>query len=534
MKRRAYQTEALRGMQEFRSFFLLWRRQGGKSTTLAAGALHEMMTTPGRLVTYASASLLLGREIVLKEAEVLQRAIKEFSTLAKSAELKLEIADSRSQIAEEKEFSPDDFAELFESQRLEFKLWHDRTTFSRTQVIAPNPATARGWSGTVMLDEFGFIRDFRDLWEAVEPIISSDKSFRFIGATTPPKDDAHYSYELTAPALGTEFPINAQGNWYESEAGERVHRVDIHDAYAAGQKLFDRRSGKEVSPQEHFARAEDKDAWRRNYAVQHVLGGTSAVGLLVLETAQRRGVGECAFFQIENDLEFDQALAFVRSKIGSGAVGMGVDLATTTKESSNPTATAIVERRGVDLIVRAILIWKTADPAIALERMERICRTIKDNGTGTLRRVCIDATNERYFAADARKQLGGIAPVELVVGSEKVERPGSEPMNQKQFLGSQLVGELEDNHVWLPPERYVREDFRLVKRDRGQFVCEPDAAGRHGDTFDAVKLAVQALIGTGTEFTGETLAQVNYQSRDRAATLKREQWRMGTGKEWRI
>lgn len=107
-------------------------------------------------------------------------------------------------------------------------------------------------------------------------------------------------------------------------------------------------------------------------------------------------------------------------------------------------------------------------------------------------------------------------------------------MNQKQFLGSQLVGELEDNHVWLPPERYVREDFRLVKRDRGQFVCEPDAAGRHGDTFDAVKLAVQALIGTGTEFTGETLAQVNYQSRDRAATLKREQWRMGTGKEWRI
>jgi hypothetical protein len=551
MKRRAYQTEALRGMQEFRSFFLLWRRQGGKSTTLAAGALHEMMTTPGRLVTYASASLLLGREIVLKEAEVLQRAIKEFGELAKKADLMLEVSAAGKTVetvsdgerrkstqlkqgVNDTGLSASDFAELFESQRLEFKLWHDRTTFSRTQVIAPNPATARGWSGTVMLDEFGFIRDFRDLWEAVEPIISSDKSFRFIGATTPPKDDAHYSYELTAPALGTEFPVNAQGNWYESEAGERVHRVDIHDAYAAGQKLFDRRSGKEVSPQEHFARAEDKDAWRRNYAVQHVLGGTSAVGLLVLETAQRRGVGECAFFQIENDLEFDQAVRAGLAKLGDGPIGVGVDLATTTKESSNPTATAIVERRGVDLIVRAILIWKTADPAIALERMERICRTLKDNGTGTLRRVCIDATNERYFAADARKQLGGIAPVELVVGSEKVERPGSEPMNQKQFLGSQLVGELEDNHMWLPPERYVREDFRLVKRDRGQFVCEPDAAGRHGDTFDAVKLAVQALIGTGTEFTGETLAQVNYQSRDGSAALKREQWRMGTGKEWRL
>ena len=32
-----------------------------------------------------------------------------------------------------------------------------------------------------------------------------------------------------------------------------------------------------------------------------------------------------------------------------------------------------------------------------------------------------------------------------------------------------------------------------MKKERGQFVCEPDGQGRHGDTFDAVKLALKAL-----------------------------------------
>lgn len=517
-------------MQKHRSFFLLWRRQGGKSTTLANGALLEMMSTPGRLVTYASASLLLGREMVLKQAQVLQEAIGEFTKLARGQKLKLEVLAVGGDKALT-DLSGEDFADLFESQRLEFRLWHDRSTFSRTQVIAPNPATARGWSGTVMLDEFGFIRDFRDLWEAVEPIISSDKAFKFIGATTPPKDDAHYSYELTAPPLGTEFPVSAAGNWYQSEAGELVHRVDIHDAYAAGQKLFDRRTGSEVSPQEHFARAEDKDAWRRNYAVQHVLGGTSAVGLLVLETAQRRGVGECQLFQIESDLDFETALKFIAQHITAGPIGLGFDVATTTKESSNPSALSVIERRGVESIVRAVLVWKERDPDVVIERLKRLVSTVREARSASahgVRRLCIDGTNEKYFAERVKKELGALIPVEIVVASESATRLGhkvGEEMNMKQYLGSCLVAELEDNHVLLPPERYLREDFRLVKRDRGQFVCEPDAAGRHGDTFDGVKLGLHALKSSAGAFTAETADKVFFERRPELE-IGRSEWRL--------
>ena len=108
--------------------------------------------------------------------------------------------------------------------------------------------------------------------------------------------------------------------------------------------------------------------------------------------------------------------------------------------------------------------------------------------------MCVDATNERYFAQRVRKDLATELPVELVIGSQTIEVPGEPaPITMKQYLGGQLVGELDDNHLWLPPERYVREDWRLVKKEKGQFVCEPDVDGKHGDTFDATKLGIRAL-----------------------------------------
>lgn len=497
-QRRPYQTEIIQALPQRRFFVLLWRRQGGKSTVLSECAHYGMMRHPGLTVTYASASLLLGREIVYKESQVLAKAINMLADRSREADLRLQTVDRETGKASK--LSTDDFAELFEAQRLEFRLWHDRTTFSRTQVIAPNPATARGWTGWVFLDEFGFIREFKDLWEAVEPIVSTDRTFHLVMATTPPKDDSHYSYEMTAPSLGAVFPVNPAGNWYASEAGVDVHRVDIHDAYAAGVKLFDLKTGRELTPQEHFSQSDDKDAWRRNYKVEHVLGGTSACGLIQLDTAQRRGVGQCACVLVDSDSDFDAVLAFLRTHIDPAApVGLGWDVATTEGDTSNPSAFCVVELSGVDLIVRLVVVWKTCDPDLARDRARRLVQAVAERrGEGDrvrARRLCIDATNERYFAQDMRKALLGEVPVELIIGSEKVELPGKEPMNQKQYLGSLLVAALDDNRITLPPERYLKEDFRLVKKERGQFVCVPDGEGRHGDTFDGSKLGIRAVIG---------------------------------------
>jgi hypothetical protein len=500
-------------LRRHRLFAMNWRRQAGKSTCMAEMAIDEM-TASIRTVIYVSASLLLGREIIFKESQTLQAAIQLLASKAMDAGMKLDTVDRESGKAV-KEISADDFADLFEGQRLEMRIWHDKTRFSRTQVIAPSVATARGWSGTVLIDEYGFIRDFRDLWEAIEPIVSSDKAFKLVMATTPPKDDAHASYEMTAPAIGQEFPVNPNGNWYRSEWGLQVHRVDIHDAYAAGVSVYDLNTGDALTPDEHFARAQDKDAWRRNYGCRFVLGGTSACGLMQLDVAQRRGVGRCACVNVDTDTDFDRALAHLGEHLGPGTVGIGVDVATTTKESSNPTSVAVVERTGVDLAFPLIVTWKTRDEELALDRIRRIVQTAARRAQGgKARRMAIDATNERYFASHLRKVLAAEIPVDLVVGSESVERPGFEPMNSKQFLGSMLVGELDDNHLTLPPERYLREDWRLVKKERGAFICEPDAEGRHGDTFDAAKLALHAIANNHGPFAFEVVDRTAYRADD--------------------
>jgi hypothetical protein len=529
--RRPYQNEALSAFTALalRMFALLWERQSGKSTTFSDMALYEMIRHVNRTVIYASASLLLGTEIVLKqtqradtarqlvekEAGILQSAADRYKqALTGTGENKLlfQTADSiDNKILPA--LSADDFAELFENQRLEFRVYHDRTRYSRTKVIAPNIATARSWSGTVILDEIAFIRNLKELITALLPVISTQQQFKLIYGTTPPEfDDTHYSFELLAPPAGTIFKPNAAGNWYESETGVRVHRADAYDTYLAGKKIYDLKTGHEITPDDAFKKAPNKDGHKIAHFLMWMLGGTAACDLQLLKTAQERGVGQCQLFQIDTDLDLAEACTWLQQHLDPKAkLALGLDVATTTKQKSNPSVLTIAEEHGAEVTMRAVFIWKTRDPDIARERIEkilRVCESRKDGGRP--KALAIDATNEKYFAEDLRKKFRSRLPVLLVVASESFEKPGLEkPTNWKEYLGDQYIAKLNDNHLTLPPESYLRIDHRLVMKDRGRFICEPDEEGRHGDTFDANKLALHALTakcGINT-VAGVTLGQ---------------------------
>ena len=195
------------------------------------------------------------------------------------------------------------------------------------------------------------------------------------------------------------------------------------------------------------------------------------------------------------------ASVMVASRLPSACSGLGWDLATTTKQKSNPSSLSIVEERGVERIVRGILLWKTAKSALAKERVRKVVLMVQARKEGgAARRLSIDATNERYFADQVKEELSDLLPVECVVASETIDIPGSDPVTMKQHLGTLLLGELDDNHLLLPPDRYVKEDWRLVMKEKGQIVCEPDAFGRHGDTFDSTKHANYALVSRHGEY----------------------------------
>lgn len=533
------QREFERGVEEHRIAGLLARRQYGKTTIAARIALKKMMKRAGHTVIFGSVKLDLGREIVRKEAEAMQRAFSMMAAAAKKGDTLLRLADGstgkeiataeNAENAEKQSFGVDDFAELYEACRLEFRLYHSRTVYSRTKVVALTPA-AVGETGDLILDEVGRVKNFRDVYEAVKPIIASNPSFRCIYTTTPPPDDTHYSFELLAPPIGEELPVSAQGNWYRSELGVWVLRVTAWDAYADGIPLYDDDTGAAQSPDESRARDHDKDAWDRNYGCRFVMGGTAACGLMVLDTAQRRslvaGYG-CRCIFVETDLDMDRALAELRRNLGDGPVGIGVDVATTTKETSNPTSVTVMERIGVEKLERLVVLWKTKDPAVATARIRSIVEAIerketgdrrKENGArGKARRLAIDATSERYFAEALRQELAGLVPVELVIQSVSLELPGQEePISMKTHLGDLYVGELDDNHLTLPAERYVKEDHRMVRKDRGSYVCEPGGDGKHGDTFDSGKLANWALSSNAGALEGvEGIVQGGHAGRGR-------------------
>jgi hypothetical protein len=514
-KARAGQVAFEKDIDLHRISAFLTRRQYGKTTNAARIALKKMMRTAGHTVVFGSVKLDLGREIVRKEAEQMSKAFQILINLAAKAKMELSVFNSETQkeiitpeaaqqmqstaAVESKLITLDDLASIYEAQRLEFRLFHSRNIYSRTKVVALTP-DAVGETGDLILDEVGRAKRFREIMEAVKPIISSNPIFRMLLTTTPAPDDTHYSFELLAPPVDWNPDARPEGNTYRSELGVFVRRVTAWDAALDGVKLYDDDTGAEISPEESRQRDPDKDSWDRNYGVKFVIGGTAAVPLLLLDNAQQRGKlgGEqpCEFFQIEADSDMDAAMLWLKDHLTDGAIGIGWDLATTEKQTSNPSAVTVLEHVGNESIARAILIWKTADPAIALERIRRILQAIKARPKGgRARRLCIDATNERYFAIAVRSELRGEIYVELVIASETVDKPGDKPITMKQLLGDKLIGELEDNHMALPASRYVREDFRLVRKERGSFVCEPDVNGRHGDTFDSTKLALHAAVG---------------------------------------
>jgi hypothetical protein len=112
------------------------------------------------------------------------------------------------------------------------------------------------------------------------------------------------------------------------------------------------------------------------------------------------------------------------------------------------------------------------------------------------RRLVIDASSEKYYAADIRTAFARRCPVELIGGNQKLKFRGEE-LDAKSLLGNMYCSGLEDGLILLPAGEWIELDHRLVKREAGRFVTDLGPGGEHGDTFDAGKLAYWGLQGGG-------------------------------------
>jgi hypothetical protein len=287
-----------------RMLWMLWRRQFGKSFTFGSKALYRCMERPDHMVCFVSGSILMGGEMIEKEALLWRKLIDAQRLAARQAGHRLTTSADDDQGAT---LDLDAIADLFQHSKLECTVWHSNTNYSRTRVLSPNPATARGFSGDVLGDEVGFWPDFAATMDAVEPIISRNPDWLMWLATSPPADDTHPTFEILQPQRDS-WTASATGNWYETNAedgrsGYPVHRVDAHDALLAGVPLFSLKTGKAVTVEQALAEAIDKQAFRRNYLLQFLAGGAAALSLQDLANAQGRGKNHGLAIKITDTLE---------------------------------------------------------------------------------------------------------------------------------------------------------------------------------------------------------------------------------------
>jgi hypothetical protein len=350
-----------------------------------------------------------------------------------------------------------------------------------------------------MCDEVGRIGNWKEVWEAVEPIVASNPQFRILLLTTPPPDDAHYSFEQLAPPPGMTFPVSPFGNVYESVRGVTCLRVDAWDAYADGVSLYDTKTSLPVTPEESRRRAFDKDAWDRNYGCRFITGGSAAVSLIkLMESMERGDRGGCVFAL--DDLPYGWERLFNRSQ---GPIGVGADPATTEGDKSNPFGIAVTQRIDGRYVVKLIISLKSKDPKKPKGILHELCTVLKP------RALAIDATNEVYWATEVREELAGVCDVILVKNSERIDFMG-ESVLYKTYLGNLLVNAIDEDQVDLPNAAEVKDDFRLVKKMKGGFDNALDSAtGRHGDLFDGTKLSIHGLLVPVGECEAEAVAVGN-------------------------
>ena len=493
IKMRSGQRRLFQLVEQYRLLGFIARRQYGKTTTCANIALMKMMKNRDHTVIFGSAKLNLSREIVRKEAAVFEKAIN--AAMARLEDGKMQLADDKTGRSVQG-LTHDDFADLFEHSRLEFRYYHTRTSYSRTKVVALRPDTV-GETGDLMCDEVGRIGNWKDVWEAVEPIVASNPQFRILLLTTPPPDDAHYSFEQLAPPPGMTVPVSPNGNVYESVKGVTCLRVDAWDAYADGVTLFDTKTAQPVTPEESRRKAFDKDAWDRNYGCLFITGGTAAVGLIKLMESMDRGERAGCVFALD-DLPDRWQQLFDRSQ---GPIGIGADPATTEGETSNPFGVAVTQKIAGRYVVKLVISFKSADPKKPKGILRELCTALRP------RALAIDATSEVYWATEVREELEPICTVILVKNSERFDVMG-ERVLYKTYLGQLLVNAIDEDLVDLPRAQEVKDDFRLVKKMKGGFDNALDSAtGRHGDLFDGTKLSVHALV-EGTEEAKADAVQV--------------------------
>jgi len=440
---------------------LHWSRQIGKSYILAAWAVRRLLGNPGRLVTVLSNSKSNGMEFVVKAGQVCAAMRVAFESVDLSTN------------------------DRIENMRMEVRVKLNGK-FSRIIVLAANPRTARGFSGDLILDEFAFHEDSAAIWDAAEPIISSNPDYCCRIAST---GNGRFNMFYRMANKSSPYPVS---------------EIRRSEAYEMGLKIYDPATRREITPAEARAAAWDKASYDQNYECAFNDESMALLTLGLISACEYEGESQSGDWRARECHICSQdwsreALELLRGC--KGPLGVGLDVG----RSRDMTVITVGERIGGVLFTRALLRISGMRLPQQLERLRPILE-MRNFG-----RLCGDATGLGLGLVEFAQELCGAYRAEAVqfASREKLstrgERQGGSAL-VTELMALDLLEVFEAGGIRIPCEAALREGLRKPERittaSGVRIAATRDESG-HADEFWSIALMVRALKTANSRFAFE-------------------------------
>lgn len=433
---------------------LHWSRQIGKSFILAAWAVSRLFRYPGRTVTVLSNSKQNGTEFIAAAARVSQ-------IMGIVMQQEDQSSDGR-----------------VENMRTEIRVTVKGQT-GKIIVLAANPRTARGFSGDLILDEFAFHENSRAIWDAAEPIISSNRDYQCRVSST-----GNGRFNLFYEMANASSPFT-------------VSRIRRSEAWEMGVEIFDPRTRQTITPQEARAASMDKASYDQNYECAFQDENTTLLTHELISSCEYGEDGPHCFIESQ-DWSYS-TLAFLAGCLGPLCIGVDIG------RNRDLTVIAVGEKIGGIIFVRAILRLANMRGPQQLERFKAILG-LRQFGRGSF-----DKTGLGTFLIEFAQDQPGIgehrAEAINFASKEAREVTGVEREDTAlvtELMALDLLRVFEDRAIRIPPEQELRDDLRKPERivtanGSVKIAATRDEAG-HADAFWAMALLVRALKSRGGDF----------------------------------
>lgn len=402
-----YQKQFIEGYQKHK--FSIWNasRQIGKSFAIALLALMKALETPKSTVLVVSASERQSKELIEKVKMHLE------FTKALGKQMKV------------------DFFE-------DVKTLTQIITFpnkSRIISVPSNPDTVRGFtSDLLILDEFAFVQQDKELWKAVFPMITRKREAKLV-ITSTPKGKSNMFYKLWTEA-------DKKSYWYKQ-------KTTIYDAV---------QQGLDIDIEILREGASDEETWKQEYLCEFIDEAGAFLTYELIQTCESENI------KVENIKQLE------------GDIYLGIDIG----RKHDLTVISVLEKIGDVLYLRKQETIKN------LPFREQF--NIIDHFTGYARRVAIDNTGLGMQLSEELQQKWGEIKVIPITFTAKI----------KEELATKLKSKFQDKLIRIYPDKDLREDLHSVQKvvtPSGNIRLEADRNERgHADRFWSLALAVYASL----------------------------------------